>query len=242
MSPPTNSQTANASDPPVVTAAITPPVGTWERYERLVASGKEETKAIDEATDKYVYYLMGIAAATIAYAMHRTIGVQLVPSHMLLLIAIVFLALSFSAGHRNRKSHIDLTSRKFMIDALQVTADLEFASKDPTGRLAHERQVLNQFISEEQSDIKRQRAEATRSYETQFNLLTCGATFLVFWHIVDLGEHTPDLAPFFKDRRVVTWGVVAIVMVIVTMQFIEVLPLVMSARKHLNRLKSKPPT
>ncbi len=85
----------------------------------------QKVPAIESAEDKYVYFLLGIAAAAIAYGMQRTSTASLHPADSMLGLAFVCWGVSFWAGCWNRDRRLQGDVIRLSSDVLRVAVEAQ---------------------------------------------------------------------------------------------------------------------
>jgi hypothetical protein len=134
-------------------------------------------RALRDAQNQYVYFLLGIAGAAIALAVTETRGLALSWSQVPLGAAVVAWALSFYFGCRNRTwATASLGTNTAILD---VKAGRHPVSGTNPAAIAVGLQTLN-GIFEDQSN------HANNSWKLQFRFLVAGAFLYVVWHVLEM--------------------------------------------------------
>lgn len=147
---------------------------------------RQQAEGIEKAEDKYVYFLLAVAAAAIAYAMERTTNATLSGTDLLLAIAIACWGGSFWAGCTNRHGRLTAALKHFSADGMMFVFEKEGEAKGLPTKEPEIRKPIEEIVA----DINQQAGEAslsaTRGYNLQFFLLVMGAAFFVCWHVAGM--------------------------------------------------------
>lgn len=126
--------------------------------------------------DKYVYFLLAAAGASIAFALNQTKGLPLSTSQMPLALAIAAWGLSFTAGCA-RVAAVDLM--------LNLNQDLLRIQTGQHELLSHPNEIPVAIASVKEM-LERANRRSVRSLKWQYRFLICGAVSYIGWHIYEM--------------------------------------------------------
>ena len=141
------------------------------------AAELELVKAHSAATDKYIYFLLAAAGASIAFALSQTKGAALSPWQAPLGAAVLCWAASFYSGCarlRSLSQHIYLN-----VELLKVLG----GRHELTGQHPQLIAVAQQSTME---SLKSESDAGARWATWQFRLLLLGAGLYVVWHVAEM--------------------------------------------------------
>jgi hypothetical protein len=127
--------------------------------------------------EKYVYYLLSLAVAAIAFAVAQTKDDELVWTHFILLIPVILWLVSIHNGLKWIKWNLSTLYANF--DLLRVRSG-HFKEQLPT--IFHEQAAaegINQAIDSNSNVIR-------KSYSIQNNTFYWGIAFFIFWHLMEM--------------------------------------------------------
>ena len=141
--------------------------------ERLIKKIDKLTDVHQIAQDKYVYYLLSIAASCIAFSLYQTREIKLMLDQIPLGIAIFLWGCSFYFGCKKVVMGISIIyySVAFLKKSNQIALDDSIA-KEQDKNIA--------------SYINGGRREAANYQKWQFSLLIWGALFFILWHVLQM--------------------------------------------------------
>ena len=128
----------------------------------------------EESQNKYIFYLLAVAAAAIAFAIHSTSTSALAFSQIPLGIAVIFWGLSFYNGCKCAEHAIDRIGINWKLVSLN----------DPSYN------DMSKTIENYNEGKKRLDKKGTEIYDyraKQFKLLIIGAIFFIIWHLIEMG-------------------------------------------------------
>lgn len=136
---------------------------------------------VDQSQQRYVYFLLAIAAASIAFAVSQTNGLPLSKSQIPLGLAVLLWSGSFFAGCRNRLFHASAIRLNFELLKVRDGAH-ELAGKHPQ-KMA----IGADFLKEE---IKKAQQPVMRYGRWQFWLYVFGSISFILWHVYEMWLRT----------------------------------------------------
>jgi hypothetical protein len=131
--------------------------------------------------NKYAYFLLAAAGASIGFAVNRSSGMSLSPWMTPLAISVLCWGLSFWAGSLHLRHMMSTTANSYCL--LQVESGEHRAL--PQGSTEWERELAARGIW---NAMKSNEEHSMRYARWQFNLLITGAAFFVAWHVVTLAQ------------------------------------------------------
>lgn len=137
----------------------------------------EVFRNITASQEKYDYFLMSVAGAAIAFAIHRTTGNALNRPMVLLGFAVFLWATSFLAGIRRRNYIASNLFANFELLKVQSGTHPEIGNH-PVKIAAAEKGINNAC------EYNTKRAEFWAN--VQLYSLIIGALFFIVWHIIDM--------------------------------------------------------
>ena len=147
----------------------------------------QRAPAIEAAEDKYVFFLVGVAAAAIAYGMQTTITTPLRYWDAFLAGAFLCWGVSFWAGCRNRDRRLAGATAVFWSSFVSSAVDAQLMITPPS---EEQRRVLDtaikSLVDELNSGSNKAAAEARCCFEIQFRLLALGAVLFFVWRLVGM--------------------------------------------------------
>ena len=129
-----------------------------------------------QGQDKYVYFLLAAAGASIAFALNQTKGLALAGSQWSLGVSVACWALSFLTG----------CSRLLTIDeTLNLNAGLVRVQKGTHELLSHPAEIpfATNIMMENLEKVNRR---ANRRAVWQYRFLILGAGFYIAWHVYEM--------------------------------------------------------
>jgi len=143
---------------------------------------KDFNRQLNEAQNKYTYFLLAVAASAIALAVQRTTNRSLDGSLILLGFAVLSWAASFGAGCRNRA---------FFMSTLYANVALQ-QLQDGSHPNCHSRpEIVDTACEEVRSAAHASSSSANLWGKLQFQLLVLGALFFLAWHIQEMATYEP---------------------------------------------------
>jgi hypothetical protein len=146
---------------------------------------RQEIPALELAEDKYVFFILGVAAAAIAYGMQRTSSSSLHSFDVVLGLAYVFWGFSFWAGCRNRDRRLKAATDHVLLSLAKLAIEMQQSIIPPS--------VLHEYADAAAQAIKDGEAERSQAvvdaqywFHLQFGLLIAGALCFFVWHIIGM--------------------------------------------------------
>jgi hypothetical protein len=129
--------------------------------------------------EKYDYFLMSVSGASIAFAIHRTTGVSLDCSMVILGVAVILWTVSFFAGCRRRA---------FITSTLYANCELLRVQngRHPEVGLHPERIAAASEGISKACEFNSKRA--VQWANVQLYSLILGALFFIVWHVTDMAK------------------------------------------------------
>lgn len=129
------------------------------------------------AQDKYIYFLLAVAAAAVAYAIKLTqnsaISLYMIP----LGLAVLLWGGSFFCGCHHLR---------YVLSALYANADLLRIQKGEHPLCGNDPQMI-ELASNELKKLLEQKSDKAEFYASQqFNLLIVGSVLFIAWHIIGM--------------------------------------------------------
>lgn len=136
---------------------------------------------IRSAQDKYVYFLLAIAASVIAFTMQITKDSIFSPTLIPLGLAVLFWSLSFYCGCRNIRYNNSNMLANFSL--LQVESGNHPQAGNNTDYIEAASEGIRDWMSENQTKIV--------SYGSwQFRFIILGGVAFVIWHLFEMAVRT----------------------------------------------------
>jgi hypothetical protein len=127
--------------------------------------------------DKYVYFLLAVAAAAVAYAMKLTSTSRLSYSMIPLGISVLFWGISFYCGCKNIG---------YVLSTLYANIHLLFIQKGEDSRVGQNPSLI-EAASEGVIQAMENNSNTANFYaRIQFRFLIAGAVFFLSWHIIEM--------------------------------------------------------
>lgn len=140
----------------------------------IVEERQNELHRLIKASEaKYTYYLLSIAAAAIAFAVHKTSGSALLWSQIPLGVAVILWGYSFFYGCGAAEYEIERLEINWKLLSLENLALIDFPSTDENRKIGKEK------LREKAQDIN-------RTKKKQFVFLVAGAGMFIFWHMIEM--------------------------------------------------------
>jgi len=134
-------------------------------------------RALRDAQNQYVYFLLGVAGAAIALAINATRASELSWSQLPLGAAVLAWGLSFYFGCRNRT--LSTASLGANLALFDVRAGRHPATGGDPVRKAAGAEILRGIFEDHSS-------KANRAWQLQFWFLVGGAVLYVAWHVLEM--------------------------------------------------------
>lgn len=160
-----------------------------DEYERA----RQDAQAIALAEDKYVFFLLGVAAAAIAYGMQRISGASLHSWDALpWFAAVLSWGVSFWAGCWNRDRRFEATKGRICSSLAKLSLKAQRATAPQDEDVCKALDAEAKFIGDRDAEYDRAAAAAQRCFDVQFHLLVVGALLFCLWQINEMSLHCDD--------------------------------------------------
>jgi len=135
------------------------------------------------AQQRFVYFLLALAATSIAFAIQQTMNRSLTYSLIPLGFAVIAWALSLYFGLRNRRESIETHSVN--LDSLLLeTGKIPHKIKVPSGMT--DPQVLAVLKELVDQTMAKHSNEAAKHSQRQFKLFIFGVFTFIVWHVLEM--------------------------------------------------------
>jgi hypothetical protein len=144
-----------------------------------------------ETTAKYVYFLLSIAGAAIAYSVE--VAADLKPSWILLLLGMALLAwgVSFYAGCKNLQ--FEMSIQNLLFHAQQDAESMQALQKQQlqlTEELSEVRKMYEETVGSHNMALSKHGESASKYIAMQFQFMLLGGAFFVIWRVVEMFFHS----------------------------------------------------